>query len=114
MNSTQKAYMTAKTAYEIMIAEKTARLTPFAHLLDSDSGIEEYTDIEITVSDELKSDELYTALRAADYKMIDWAYSRVMVLGEAKARATDLQKVYSKRYLPSIRKQLVDLSFRLR
>ena len=66
MNSTQKAYMTAKTAYEIMIAEKTARLTPFAHLLDSDSGIEEYTDIEITVSDELKSDELYTALRAAD------------------------------------------------
>ena len=113
MNATQIAYMTAKVAYEMMLKEKTARMMPYADLLDTDSGIEEYTDIEIAVSDELNQDALMHALRTAEDKMIDWAHSRVMVLSEAKARAADLQKVYAKRNMPSIRKQLVDLSFRL-
>jgi hypothetical protein len=112
MNSKQTAYQIAKAISEAAYAEKYARLAAYDHLLDSDEGIEEYTDLEMSIHAELNIDTLTATLRKTEDAMIDWALAKVEKVAFLEEKSA-VGFLSARRNQPKVRKQLVDMSFRL-
>lgn len=115
MNATQKTYAAAKAAFDTAVALKHEALHPYAELLDSDEGMEQYTELEIQYNDKFQCDVYRDALRKAENDMIDWAIAKVQqssVYSASKYGET-VREVIAHRNDFRIRRQLVDISFRL-
>lgn len=114
MNAQQTAYQIAKAVYETAIAEKHSRLAPYDYMLDnSDDDFEAYTIIEMGIHDELNIDAHAANLRKAEDAMIDWALAKVNKVAFVGEEKNAIAIASAARNQFKVRKQLIDMSFKL-
>ena len=115
MNQTQTNYLTAKAAYETLIAEVNKRTQPHMYLLD-EGKIDEFVDLEMQAGSELHVTEIWNLMIDAKNALMAWGYEAVKTRPEYKSNAADLDKVFQtamSRRLPHITEKVVDLVLRL-
>lgn len=116
MNAAQKKYMVAKAAFVASAEAKAEKLAPFAHLLDTDAGIEQYTDLEIKFNNELNCDKYRKALRTAEDNMVKWANAKVSKSKHFTAKAQQTMNEVMAAYPTnvSVRNRMIEAAFLLK
>lgn len=117
MNATQKRYAVAKAALDAANAIEIERLAPYEYLLDSENEAdnEKWSVICTAIDTELNIKELAAILHTAEDEMVAWANAKV---SKSKHFSPRYQKAMNEvmvgyKHQMSIRKQMIDLAFRL-
>ena len=110
----QQKYLAVYTAHALQSEAYAQRMKPYAYLLNDESGIDEYVDIEMAMRAEYRMDELEDALRHAEDVLIDWAFG--VVENDPKTKAifaankSQLDSLRCRSYLLSVRSRLIEVA----
>lgn len=108
MTQAQKNYAQALAAYQIATEAKHALMAEHEHLLDTDEGIDAYTELEMAADAQVGWVAALDAKAAAERDLIEW-FASILLRENAKRQVLDqaeAQKVLAS-HLPSIRQKVV-------